>query len=173
MHFLGIIPSHKGMILQDKCLTEIKKARKLHLDWVRRAEMLVQGLPILEESIPLNSKKCLFGMWFHTAAKQLLSMGNFEKLINEIDKDHENLHREYQFIYNIYFKVETSSSFFTKIFTKKEPVISTDEQGTAKNHLETLLLISKSLTKNLDKFSSQVSLLTPDNISEIKESTAL
>ena len=159
--------------MQDKCLTEIKKARKLHLDWVRRAEMLVQGLPVAEDSMPLDDTQCSFGLWFNAGAKQLLNIPNFKKIIENIDKEHIDLHKEYRFISEIYFKESVDKPLLKKLFTKKEPIISDEEKEQAKKHLQTLQGISKSLTKNLDKFFSQVSLLTPEDIEKIETHTTL
>jgi hypothetical protein len=159
--------------MQEKCLTEIKKARQLHIDWVRRAEMLIQGLPVTQESLPIDSQKCHFGIWFNSGAKQLLAIDHFKKIIESIDKEHIDLHDEYKFIHNIYFKEHTDPSLLKKFFGKKEITISSEEKTTALKHLTRLQEISKSLTKNLDKFFAQVRLLKPEDIQKIEANTTL
>ncbi len=151
--------------MQEKCLIAIKQARQDHLDWVRRAKMLVEGLPVKEDSIPISTSECAFGRWFDANIKKFLVLKHFHKVIDDIEEVHHALHKEYEFIYNVSFKKE-ENGFLSKIFSKEKSMPS-ETLEMLKGHLASLLVISEKLTKLLDTFSIQVRQLDQESIDKI------
>lgn len=157
--------------MQEKHVNAIINAKKAHLEWVRKARMLTQGLEFSKESIPVESTRCGFGLWFYDNVEKFSAIETLRPILREIESTHTTLHDEYRFIYDIYFPKEEKKGFFQKLFAKEEP-LSVERKEKAKEHLVSLESISKDLSKQLDTFAKQIRMLDGEAINKISLITA-
>jgi hypothetical protein len=140
-------------------VSKIRSARLAHVQWVQRAKSLVNGLPTNEEDIPLTPDSCTFGRWFYSDGQILLAIFN-EKVVNEIESLHNDLHAEYLNIFKIYFDMSDMSFFEKLLKTKKK--ISEKEQKRAEQSLKKLEKISDNLIKNLNIAETKINMAESD-----------
>lgn len=111
---------------KGEVLRFLNEARKAHVKWVQHARLLIEGIPVEKEAIPLNSTECKFGVWFYDEGQKLAILGNMGCL-GDIEKAHFTLHEQYLKIFKIYFS-ETDRSFFVKIFSSKHKVTDHEKE---------------------------------------------
>ena len=104
----------------DKAITLqlLSDAKKAHVSWVQRAQLLIDGLPIDKDAIPLSCSDCEFGQWLYREGKKLTALGNIPHL-EDIEKVHFDVHDQYMKIYRIYF-ADNDRSFFSKLLNSKK-----------------------------------------------------
>lgn len=100
-------------------------AKRDHIKWVQRAKLLIEGLPIDENAIPLGCTDCAFGKWFYAESHKLHALGNMECL-GDIEKAHFVLHDQYMKIFKIYFTDDRS--FFSKLFHSKKKITEQEKE---------------------------------------------
>jgi hypothetical protein len=140
-------------------VSKIRSARLAHVQWVQRAKSLVNGLPTNEEDIPLTPDSCTFGRWFYSDGQVLLAIFN-EKVVNEIESLHNELHGEYLNIFKIYFDTSEMGFFEKLLKTKKK--ISDKEQKRAEQSLKKLEKISDDLIKSLNIAETKINMADPE-----------
>lgn len=100
----------------------LAEAKKSHVKWVQRAKLLIGGLPVDQDAIPLNCTDCDFGKWFYDKGQQLNALGVTECL-HDIEKAHFEVHEHYTKIFKIYFDT-SDRSFFPKFLVPKRRLVS-------------------------------------------------
>jgi hypothetical protein len=134
-------------------LDAIENAKKIHLQEMQKIRTVLDGKKI-DNPTALAKTECACGMWFYThesQMKEILGAQLFERL----DKYHENWHKEYLNIYNIFFKEEKKKTgFFAKIL--KSDKIDTLLLDKAKLYFidlqkstDALLLVSEAVTRRI------------------------
>ena len=134
---------------------KLEEARNAHIKWVKRAQHLVEGLPLDEGMIPVDSTACHFGEWLHSDGFRLKLLKSFAPLIEEIDALHMKLHSVYLSIYKIYF-MDTKRVWLLKAILgerKEVPVYKQQEARELHRHLED---ISSQLLQSLAKLERQL-----------------
>jgi hypothetical protein len=128
----------------DKAITLqlLSDAKKAHVNWVQRAQLLIDGLPIDKDAIPLSCRDCEFGQWLYEHGQKLNELGNIPHL-EDIEKVHFDTHDHYMKIYRIYF-ADDERSFLSKLFNSKEK-ISDQGKAMAKDHYKKLQVASDRL----------------------------
>lgn len=101
------------MDIQD-AIQRLRAAKRAHLAWVGRAGLLVQGIPVSQEQIPVLHTDCQFGRWYHEDGQELSPLPAF-RAINE---PHRELHDAYATIFKLMFQ-EQDSSFFQRLLGRK------------------------------------------------------
>ena len=136
---------------KDEILRQIHNARKAHISWVQRAKALVAGVPLSEDQIPMNATECLFGKWFYDEGIRLKKLPGFE-IIDDIERQHIDLHEEYLKIFQIFFGQKPSLlgkllPFFKKKVTPEErqhaKIILADLEKTSNELLDILSLLER------------------------------
>jgi hypothetical protein len=150
-------------MLNEITYTKIRQARASHARWVRRAKHLIEGLPISEDMIPIDSTSCEFGMWFYHEGMKFKSNPELLKYLNSIEEKHNHLHDIYLKIYKIYF-VDTRVSWYRSILTNKHREVSPNECAYAKVYFDSLEKVSEELLALLEKLEIQLRALTLNNI---------
>lgn len=46
-------------------LEHLRGAKAVHIKWTQKAKLLISGLSIKEDAIPVDSTECKFGKWFY------------------------------------------------------------------------------------------------------------
>ncbi len=129
------------------------EAKKSHVKWVQRAKLLIGGLPIDQDAIPLNCTDCDFGQWFYDRGQQLNALGANECL-HDIEKAHFEVHEHYTKIFKIYFDT-TDRSFLSKIFHSKKK-ISEQEKEIAKEYFSRLQVSSDAILEHIGRLERRL-----------------
>lgn len=111
----------------------IEDAKKAHLEWLQRAENLVNNT--LDDKVaPLSHESCKFGKLIHSEEFANID----ESLMEEIDTIHFLLHDNYSHIYNLLVNNENPSE---------------EELTKAQEFFEMLKPISSTLLESLDNIN--------------------
>lgn len=141
---------------KDEVLGHLKDAKSAHIAWVQRAKLLVEGLNIDENSIPVNSTECNFGQWFYSKGQILNALSNNPvSCMSNIERLHFELHGKYLQIFTIYFN-KPKSHFLARLLSAKKKHISAYEIQVAKNYYEELEEISKLLLEEINRLERRV-----------------
>jgi hypothetical protein len=97
---------------KTQMLDALENAKQTHLAQMDKIKAVIAGKEV-KHPTALGKMECECGIWFYSheeQMKQILGLQLFERL----DRSHENWHRDYVSIYEIYFK-EEKKGFFAKI----------------------------------------------------------
>lgn len=100
------------MDIQD-AVQRLRAAKRAHLAWVGRAGLLVQGIAVAQEQIPVRHTDCPFGLWYHQDGQELAPLPAFRA----IDKPHRSLHEAYATIFSLLFQ-EQKAPLFDRLLGK-------------------------------------------------------
>ena len=143
------------MLTKAKILQEISDAKVAHERWVKRAEHLVEGLPVDKNFIPLDPTTCGFGRWLYgDVGKKLRVTKEYQNIIEQIEFYHDKLHDIYKDIYKIYFVLPNERSLLHKIITLNSKKISKREKELATEAYHELRRVSLELKNLLDKMET-------------------
>jgi len=101
---------------KSQMLDAIQNAKMLHIEQMKKIKDVIDGKSVTDPT-PLSKTECECGIWFYNneeVMKNILGAQLFERL----DKNHENWHKDYLDIYNIFFKEEIKVSLFSKVLGK-------------------------------------------------------
>jgi hypothetical protein len=151
---------------REEVLDQLRSAKAAHVSWVQRAKLLIEGLPISEGAIPVNSTECGFGKWFYSDGQRLNSIRNIPiECMEDIEALHFKLHDIYLNIYKIYYAID-SKGFFSKMFSQKKKVTAA-EIILGKNYYEDMHAVSVELVKALNLMERRINVLSTDEIESI------
>lgn len=143
------------MSQKQNVLKEIRSAKRAHIAWVGRAELLAKGFPVTEDQAPLSHAECEFGTWYLKAGAALKEIDSFKA----IDAPHKALHDAYADIYKALFK-QKNVSFFGRMIGKGAKIKEQNKPLIA-DKLRTLESASNEVVKHLDTFENMLTQL-PD-----------
>ncbi len=92
-------------------LEAIENAKQVHLAQMDKIKAVIAGKEI-KHPTALGKMECACGIWFYSNAQQIKSVLGLQ-FFERLDRSHENWHRDYVSIYEIYFK-EEKKGFFAK-----------------------------------------------------------
>ncbi len=95
---------------KNQVIQLLRTAKRDHLAWVGRAELLVQGIPVSKEQLPVLHTDCNFGRWYFGEGQVLAKFTDFRA----IDPPHQTLHHAYAQIFKLLLE-EENPSFFSKL----------------------------------------------------------
>lgn len=147
------------------CLN-IQKAKMAHVNWVRRAGHLVEGIPVQAEFIPFDATECHFGQWFYDEVMKFNVIPELHDILADIENAHNRLHDIYRRIYKIYF-VDTAPSWIRSLITNQRKKVTGEMRRTAEHYFKELQRHSDELMKSLDLFEAEVQVVTSEYFSEL------
>jgi len=148
---------------KEEVLEQLRSAKAAHVSWVQRAKLLIEGLPISEGAIPINSTECGFGKWFYSDGQRLNSVRNIPiECMEDIEALHFKLHDIYLNIYKVYYASDTKG-FFSKVFGKKNKVTAA-ETIVSKNYYDDMHAVSVELVKALNLMERRINVLGSDEL---------
>ena len=151
------------MITQAKIFQGIDVARMSHERWVKRAQHLVEGLPVDKHFIPLEPTECGFGRWFYgEIGSALRKLDPYKELFDQIEYYHNRLHEIYKIIYTIYFVKPYARSFWHKVILLNNKNVTSKEKKRAQKAFEQLQTISmrlKVLLNEVERITKEIDLL--------------
>ena len=138
-------------------MDHLRAAKSAHIQWVQRAKLLINGVDVEKDSIPVNSTECKFGRWFYSDGQILNSLANNPlECMREIEQLHMELHDQYLKIFTIYFSQEKKKGFFAKLFGFKKREVTKIEQDLAEEHYAKMDEISKKLLEEINRLERRV-----------------
>jgi len=148
-------------------IEHLRAAKSAHIKWVQKAKLLINGLHVEEDNIPVDATECKFGKWFYSEGQILNSLSNIpSEEIESIEELHSKLHDEYLEIFNIYFN-KSKASFLCKIFGLKRRNISDEEHESARNFYNNLEIISKDLLKEINILEKKLIEVSEEEIKKL------
>ena len=151
---------------KEQVLEHIRAAKSAHIKWVQKAKLLINGIPVNEDSIPVNSTECNFGKWFYSDGQCLNSLSNNPlECMQKIETLHFDLHDIYLQIFNIYFN-QPKSGFFAKLFGKKR-VVSDIEANQAKEYYKELEQVSQVLLEEINRLERRLIAVSEEKIAQL------
>ncbi len=145
------------LISKLSILRELSNAKISHERWVKRAEHLVEGLPISEDFIPTEPTSCEFGKWLYSdIGKELRFQQAYKDTIERIESYHDMIHDAYKSIYKCFFVIPKQRSLLYKIITLNNKQPTKKELEIAHHKLELLKGYSSSMIDLLDKLEKLI-----------------
>jgi len=152
---------------KEEILSQLRAAKAAHINWVQRAKMLIAGVNIREDSIPVNSTECKFGQWFYSDGQILNNIrNNPSECMSEVETLHFKLHDVYLNIFTIFYTKE-KKGFFAKVFGNKNKVNDADRKRASEYFLE-MEKISKELIDNIDRMERRIFVISDAEIESLK-----
>lgn len=151
---------------KEHVLEHLRAAKSAHIKWVQKAKLLINGLDVKEDSIPVDSTECKFGQWFYSEGQILNALSNNPvECMVKIERLHFNLHDVYMNIFNIYFN-KPKDGFFAKLFGKKK-TLKDYEIEKAKQYYNNLELISKELLEEINRLERRLIAVPEERIQQL------
>lgn len=151
---------------KEHILEHLRAAKSAHIKWVQKAKLLINGIDVKEDSIPVDSTECKFGQWFYADGQILNALSNNPmECMLKIERLHFNLHDVYMNIFNIYFN-KPKGGFFSKLFGKKT-ALKDYEVDKAKEYYANLEIISKELVDELNRLERRLIAVPEERIREL------
>lgn len=153
-------------MIKSEVLNHLRTAKSAHKGWVDRAKLLVHGLEIKEDAIPMMATQCKFGQWFYEDGQMLNACkNNPPESMSEIEHLHSQLHDIYLGIYKIYYASE-NKGFFSKLLGIKRKV-SEAEKDIAKTYFHELEGVSHKLLDELNRLERRISATSEEDIAAL------
>lgn len=139
------------MSSKENFISQLNTARYEHKKWLNNIKVLVSGMQMDKESIPLNEMDSPFGMWLYRDA-MLLSTHSSKAVLEEISTLYSQCYEAYHKIYALVFRGK-SEGFFGLFANNK---LTHSDLLLAQRYYEELVVVSDNLLKRLRLFESQV-----------------
>ncbi|NOR57929.1 MAG: hypothetical protein GQ474_05335 [Sulfurimonas sp.] len=151
---------------KEHILEHLRAAKSAHIKWVQKAKLLINGIDVKEDSIPVDSTECKFGQWFYSEGQILNALSNNPvECMVKIERLHFNLHDVYMNIFNIYFN-KPKGGFFSKLFGKKI-TIEDYEADKAKQYYANLEIISQELLEEINRLERRLIAVPEERIKQL------
>jgi mevalonate kinase len=150
---------------KNEVLTQLRTAKAAHIKWLQKAKLLITGIEVDENAIPIDSTECNFGKWFYSEGQMLNALSNNPiESMKEIETLHSKLHDKYLKIFSIFFAKDKKTGFFAQLFGKKRKDPSTAEQELAKEYYSEMEKISQDLLDAINKLERRLVAVSDEKI---------
>ena len=151
---------------KEQVIEHLRAAKSAHIKWVQKAKLLINGIEVEKDAIPVNSTECNFGKWFYTDGQVLNALSNNPmECMTSIEQLHFELHDVYMNIFTIYF-TKPNEGFISKMFGMKKKVTD-DEIKLSQEYFENLEDISKRLLDEINRLERRLLAIPEDKIKEL------
>ena len=152
---------------KNEILEQLRAAKTAHISWVQKAKMLINGVKMEKNAIPVNSTECRFGKWFYGDAQKLNALPtNPLECMQNIESLHFKLHDIYLNIFKIYYQEDKKQGFFSKLFGKKKRITDA-EQELAETYFKELEATSKALLEEINRMERRILVIPDKQLEEI------
>jgi len=150
---------------KEETIGYLRGAKSAHIKWVQKAKLLINGVEIKEDAIPVDSTECKFGQWFYSDAQMLNALSNNPlECMQTIEKLHFDLHDRYLNIFNLYFSQNNKQGFFAKFLGVKKKRIGDREKVLAHEYYKELENISKELLEEINRLERRLLVVNDEKI---------
>ena len=152
---------------KEHIIEHLRAAKAAHIKWVQKAKLLISGLEVQEDAIPVDSTECKFGKWFYGDGQILNSLSNNPpECMSQIESLHFQLHDTYLKIFSVYFG-KKEGGFFAKIFGVKRKSINEHEKKAAVTYYNDMEVISKELIDEINRLERRLLSVPEDKIKNL------
>ncbi|MBU0721574.1 CZB domain-containing protein [bacterium] len=152
---------------KEHVLEHLRAAKSAHIKWVQKAKLLINGVEVKEDAIPIDSTECKFGQWFYSDGQKLNALTNNPlECMEKVEKLHFELHDIYLSIFNIYFN-KPKKGFFSKLFGSKRIDVSAHEVEEAKGYYEKMADVSKDLLEEINRLERRLLATSEEKIKNL------
>jgi len=154
---------------KEEVLEHLRSAKAAHIKWVQKAKLLINGIDIEEDAIPIDATECKFGKWFYEDGQILNSLSNNPmECMKSIEGLHLSLHDKYLEIFNIYFSQEKKAGFFAKLFgIKKKKELSEEEVEKSTTSYAEMEKISQDLLEEINRLERRLVAVSEEKIQSL------
>ncbi len=154
---------------KEEVLEHLRSAKAAHIEWVQKAKLLINGIDIEEDAIPIDATECKFGKWFYKDGQILNSLSNNPmECMKSIEGLHLSLHDKYLEIFNIYFSQEKKAGFFAKLFgIKKKKELSEEEVEKSTTSYAEMEKISQDLLEEINRLERRLVAVSEEKIQSL------
>jgi hypothetical protein len=153
---------------KEDVLEHLCAAKLAHIKWLQKAKLLISGIDVEENAIPVDSTECAFGKWFYTDGQVLNALSNNPlECMNNIESLHFALHDKYLQIFTIYFSKEKQRGFFAKLLGLKRKAVSDAEQQLAQDYYNDMEIISKELLDEISRLERRLVAVSSEKIESL------
>ena len=153
---------------REYILEHLRGAKTAHIRWVQKAKLLISGLEVSEDAIPIDSTECKFGKWFYSDGQVLNALSNNPlECMQNIESLHFNLHDTYLKIFSIYFSQAKKIGFFAKLLGSKKKEPSVAEKEFAQGYYQEMEDISKNLLVEINRLERRIIAISEDQIQSL------
>jgi len=153
---------------KEDVIGHLRAAKSAHIKWVQKAKLLINGLDIEENAIPVDSTECKFGKWFYSDGQVLNALSNNPlECMQSIESLHFKLHDIYLSIFNIYFSEDKKQGFFAKMFGLKRKQPTESELNLAKNYYTEMEDVSKALLDEINRLERRLIAVSQEKIENL------
>ena len=148
-------------------LEHLRAAKTAHIKWVQKAKLLINGVDISKDAIPVDPTECKFGKWFYSDGQILNALSNNPlECMQQIEMLHFNLHDTYLKIFTILFSEEKKISFFAKFFGKKS-TLSEKEKTLVKEYYSEIETISQEFLDEINRLERRLVAVSEEKIASL------
>jgi len=140
------------MSSKENFISKLHKAGYEHKKWLNSIKVLVSGMSVEKESIPLNEMDTPFGHWLYSDA-MVFSTQSSKSVLEDISKLYTECYESYLKIYGIMFAGK-NNGFLSGLFSNNKA--SSSELLLAQKYYEELVVISDNLIKRMRTFENQM-----------------
>ena len=152
---------------KEDVLGHLRAAKAAHIKWVQKAKLLINGLDVEENAIPVDSTECKFGKWFYSDGQILNALtNNPPECMSNIEKLHFDLHDIYMQIFNIYFN-KNKGTFFTKFFGLRRKNVSEIEAKVAHDYYDKMEDVSRDLLDEINRLERRLIAVSEEKIKNL------
>jgi hypothetical protein len=153
---------------KEDLLEHLKEAKEAHIKWLQKAKMLISGVDLKENAIPVNAKECPFAKWFYSEGQLLNKLSNnpLECMMN-IEKLHLELHDKYLNIFEIYFSKKRKRGFLLRFLGISAEMVSDEEQERAQEYYKHLREISQEFLAEISRLERRVGAVSSEKIESL------
>jgi len=153
---------------KEDVIGHLRAAKAAHVKWVQKAKLLINGVDVQEDAIPIDSTECKFGKWFYSDAQILNALTNNPlESMQKIESLHSLLHDNYLSIFKIYFSEDKKKGFFSKFFGLKRKELRQIEVQLAHEHYAKLEEISKELLEEINRLERRLIAVSDEKIESL------
>lgn len=151
---------------KEHVIEHLRAAKSAHIKWVQKAKLLINGIEVTKDAIPVDSTECKFGKWFYSDGQVLNALSNNPlECMTKIERLHFDLHDVYMNIFNIYFN-KPKEGFFARMFGSKK-TLNQHEIDKAKRYYDKLELISKELLEEINRLERRLIAVSEEKIENL------
>ena len=142
-------------------LTMLQSAKSAHIQWRARAQVLVAGVPLEKEQVPVVYTDCKFGKWYYGAGQQLSALETYRA----VEDLHQQLHMIYLQIFNRLFGDDDRSAL-KRIFGSKKKHVA-ENAAEAQRLLPQLIGVSETLLEAIGVVENQIRHMSEDEFNSL------
>ena len=153
---------------KDETLKSLEVAEIELTRFVETAKALIDGIDPEDRVLPVQPRETKFGEWFYTDGQKLKTLSNNPlECMSNIETLHEELHKRYKEIYDLFFSDEKQGGFLSKIFKPKQKVLTESEKKLAEEEYAAMQKIANELLSEIARLERRLVAVSEEKINAL------